>query len=126
MVARSYFVRVKISIIVATHERPASLARLLCSLTPQLARGRHELFIAENGTPAPAQIAVAGIELTHLHDARPGKCRIQNRAIFEVPQILAGILEAAKPVRLQVARSAGEDVAAGKVALSGAGAMNSG
>jgi glucosyl-dolichyl phosphate glucuronosyltransferase len=81
MVARSYFVRVKISIIVATHDRPASLARLLCSLTPQLARGRHELFIAENGTPAPAQIEVAGIELTHLHDASPGKCRIQNRAI---------------------------------------------
>jgi UDP-N-acetylglucosamine:LPS N-acetylglucosamine transferase len=61
-----------------------------------------------------------------LPEFREAIGRIQNRAIFEVPQILAGILEAAKPVRLQVARSAGEDVAAGKVALSGAGAMNSG
>jgi GT2 family glycosyltransferase len=57
------------------------LARLLRSLAPQLVRGRHELFVAENGTPAPAQIESAGIALTHLHDARPGKCRIQNRSI---------------------------------------------
>jgi GT2 family glycosyltransferase len=71
----------KISIIIATHERPASLARLVRSLAPQLTRGRHELFVAENGTPASAQIEVVGIELTHLHDARRGKCRIQNRAI---------------------------------------------
>ena len=71
----------KISIIIATHERPVSLARLVHSLAPQLTRGRHELFVAENGTPAPAQIEAAGIELTHLHDTRRGKCRIQNRAI---------------------------------------------
>ncbi len=71
----------KISIIVATHERPASLARLLRSLAPQLVHGRHELFIAENGTLAPTQIETAGLTLTHLHDTRPGKCRIQNRAI---------------------------------------------
>lgn len=75
----------KISIVIATHERPASLARLLCSLTPQLVRGRHQLFVAENGTPEPTPIeteqAMGFVELTHLHDARPGKCRIQNRAI---------------------------------------------
>ncbi len=71
----------KISIIVSTHARPASLARLLSSLAPQLVRGRHELFVAENGTPAPAQIEPADIALIHLHDARPGKCRVQNRAI---------------------------------------------
>ncbi|MBV8358494.1 MAG: glycosyltransferase family 2 protein [Deltaproteobacteria bacterium] len=71
----------KISIVIATHERPASLVRLLCSLAPQLTPGRHELFVAENGTPAPAQIEAVGIELTHLHDTRRGKCRIQNRAI---------------------------------------------
>ena len=72
---------VKISIIVSTHARPASLARLLSSLAPQLVRGRHELFVAENGTPAPGQIEPADIELMHLHDAQPGKCRVQNRAI---------------------------------------------
>jgi glucosyl-dolichyl phosphate glucuronosyltransferase len=72
---------VKISIIVATHERPASLVRLLRSLKPQLVYGHHELFVAENGTFAPAQIEIAGLALTHLHDTQPGKCRIQNRAI---------------------------------------------
>jgi len=72
---------VNISIIVATRARPASLALLLRSLKPQLVRGRHELFVGENGTSAPTRIADAGIELIHLHDARPGKCRIQNRAI---------------------------------------------
>jgi O-antigen biosynthesis protein len=72
---------VKISIVIATHARPASLDRLLRSLAAQLVRGSHELFIAENGTPAPEQMENAGVELTHLHDPRPGKCRIQNRAI---------------------------------------------
>jgi len=45
-------------------------------------RGRHELFVAENGTSAPGQIDPADIVLLHLHDARPGKCRVQNRAIM--------------------------------------------
>jgi GT2 family glycosyltransferase len=100
---------VKISIIVATHERPVWLARLLGSLAPQLVRGRHELLVAENGTFAPSQIDIepspsshphvtspapepernrqerarGPVELIHLHDARPGKCRIQNRAILQ-------------------------------------------
>jgi len=73
----------QLSIIIATHARPASLARLLQSLAPHLMRGRHELLVAENGTPAPARIAIAGIALSHLHDSRPGKCRIQNRAIAQ-------------------------------------------
>jgi GT2 family glycosyltransferase len=72
---------VEASIIIATHLRPAALERLLRSLAPQFVQGRHELFVAENGTPAPAQIETAGIALIHLHDARTGKCRIQNRAI---------------------------------------------
>jgi glucosyl-dolichyl phosphate glucuronosyltransferase len=72
---------VKISIIVATHARLASLARLLDSLRPQLVRGWHELIVAENGTPAPAPLKNADIDLVHLHDKRPGKCRIQNRAL---------------------------------------------
>jgi GT2 family glycosyltransferase len=71
---------VKLSIIVATHARPESLARLLASLKPQLAPTR-ELFIAENGTPArptlPEHISVKA----HIHDDRPGKCRVQNIAI---------------------------------------------
>jgi GT2 family glycosyltransferase len=71
----------KISIIIATHKRPNSLARLLASLSPQLVPSRYELFVAENGTAAPERIKTSGIELTHLHDERPGKCRIQNRAI---------------------------------------------
>ena len=71
----------KLSIIVAAHARPAALARLLQSLAPQLVPGLHELFVAENGGAAPALIDTAGLELTHLHDPRLGKCRIQNRAI---------------------------------------------
>ena len=72
---------VKISIIIAAHARPDSLARLLRSLKPQIVPGAHELFVAENGTSAPAQVPIADTDLIHLHDTRPGKCRIQNRAI---------------------------------------------
>ncbi|MFI5351631.1 MAG: glycosyltransferase family 2 protein [Candidatus Binatales bacterium] len=70
----------KLSIIIATHARPDMLARLIESLAPQLTPER-ELFIADNGTPEPSPIPEAAPPLTHLHDARPGKCRIQNRAI---------------------------------------------
>lgn len=75
----------KLSIIIATHARPESLARLIASLAPQMRAGDHELFIAENGTPAPAPInrsyIKTGAEIMHLHDSRPGKCRVQNHAI---------------------------------------------
>lgn len=71
---------VKLSIIIATHERPDSLNRLLDSLKPQLNSQRHELFVAENGTPAPMPMEVP-LPGKHLHDTRPGKCRIQNRAL---------------------------------------------
>jgi GT2 family glycosyltransferase len=74
---------VKLSIIVATHARPASLERLLRSLAPQLRTGEHELIVAENGSPAPARIPNEIAPALHLHDQRPGKCRIQNRAIAE-------------------------------------------
>ncbi len=70
-----------LSIIIATHSRPASLARLVRSLSGQLRAGRDELAVAENGTPHPAQLPPDLPRLTHFHDARPGKCRIQNRAI---------------------------------------------
>jgi O-antigen biosynthesis protein len=88
---------VQTSIIIATHERPVSLARLLHSLGPQLVVGRHELIVAENGTQAPLRLeaelsslpapvsempdAKDQVTPIHLHDSRPGKCRIQNRAI---------------------------------------------
>ncbi len=77
----------KLAIIIASHARPASLIRLIASLAPQLEAGQHELFIAENGTPAPTAIERGAIataaDIIHLHDPRPGKCRVQNRAIAQ-------------------------------------------
>jgi len=71
----------KTSVIIATHARPDSLPALVASLAPQLVIGRRELIIAENGTPAPMQLALQATPLKHLHEPSPGKCRIQNRAI---------------------------------------------
>lgn len=71
----------KLSIIIATHARPDSLARLIASLKPQLRASRSELIVAENGTPAPTQLTDADAVAAHLHDSRPGKCRVQNLAI---------------------------------------------
>ena len=71
----------KTSIIIATHARPASVARLVESLAPQIRPGEDELIIAENGVAEPSTINEAPVELDHLYDPRPGKCRIQNRAI---------------------------------------------
>ena len=73
----------KTSVIIATHNRPDSLRSLLASLAPEVAAGSREIIIAENGTPAPTQLAIEGIPLKHLHEPRAGKCRIQNRAIAE-------------------------------------------
>ena len=82
----------KLSIIIATHARPDSLRRLLDSLMPQFDPGRHELFIADNGTPSPTPVA-ARIPFVHLHDPRPGKCRIQNRAFAAARGELLGFLD---------------------------------
>jgi GT2 family glycosyltransferase len=71
----------KTTVIVATHDRPESIRRLLASLAPELATGSREIIIAENGTPTPMQLSVEGAPLKHLHEPRAGKCRIQNRAI---------------------------------------------
>jgi GT2 family glycosyltransferase len=73
----------KTSIIIATHNRPDSLPRLMASLVPELATGSREIIVAENGTPAPMQLSLEGAPLTHLHEPRAGKCRIQNRAIAQ-------------------------------------------
>jgi GT2 family glycosyltransferase len=72
---------VKLSIIIATRARPDSLARLIASLKPQLGAAGSELIIAENGTPAPLPLADADVVAAHIHDPRPGKCRVQNLAI---------------------------------------------
>ncbi len=70
----------ELSVIIATHARPDSLARLIASLRPQLLPGRHELLIADNGTPEPVPIADRDVIAAHIHDPRPGKCRVQNLA----------------------------------------------
>jgi glucosyl-dolichyl phosphate glucuronosyltransferase len=71
----------KTSVIIATHNRPDSLPRLIESLAPEMGAGAREIIIAENGTPAPIRLALEAPSLTHLHEPRAGKCRIQNRAI---------------------------------------------
>lgn len=73
----------KLSIIIATHARPESLARLVQSLAPQLVSDDRELLIADNGTAAPSALPANAPAHKHLHEPRPGKCRIQNRAIRE-------------------------------------------
>jgi GT2 family glycosyltransferase len=73
----------KTSIIIATHNRPDSVRRLVASLAPELATSSREIIVAENGTPAPIQLSLEGAPLTHLHETRAGKCRIQNRAIAQ-------------------------------------------
>src|SRR6204780_1626276 len=73
----------KTTVIIATHNRPDSIRRLITSLAPEIATGSREIIIAENGTPAPMQLSLEGAPLRHLHEPRSGKCRIQNRAIAE-------------------------------------------
>lgn len=71
----------KTSVIIATHARPASLVKLIAGLKPQVEAGDRELIVAENGTPSPLPLPEPSAVTMHIHDARPGKCRIQNRAI---------------------------------------------
>jgi GT2 family glycosyltransferase len=71
----------KTSIVIATHNRPDSVRRLIASLAPELAAGSREAILAENGTPAPMQLSPEAPPLKHLHEPRAGKCRVQNRAI---------------------------------------------
>lgn len=87
----------KLSIVIATHRRPESLARLIASLAPQLRAAEHEIFIAENGTSEPLQTDFAalapGIDVVHEHDPRPGKCRVQNRAIAKARGAIVACLD---------------------------------
>jgi GT2 family glycosyltransferase len=73
---------VKLSIIIATHARPESLARLVASIAPQLRPSRRELIIAENGTAGgPSRLPQGAPVTAHIYEERPGKCRVQNLAI---------------------------------------------
>jgi GT2 family glycosyltransferase len=71
----------EISVVIATHERPESLARLLTSIASQIVPGKHEILIADNGTPKPSPLPPGVTVSVHIHDPAPGKCRVQNRAI---------------------------------------------
>ena len=71
----------RVSVIIAAHARPIQLELLVNSLAPQLAGGRCELIIAENGTPAPTRLPSERVVRARVHDVAPGKCRVQNRAI---------------------------------------------
>lgn len=71
----------KVSIIIATHARPVSLARMLQSLAPQIDPAEHELIVADNGTPEPSPVPDLRVPVRHVHDPRPGKCRVQNAAL---------------------------------------------
>ena len=72
----------KLSVIIATHARAESLARLIASLQPEIRSPRCELIIAENGTPGgPTRLPDAADVTAHIFEPQPGKCRAQNLAI---------------------------------------------
>ena len=73
----------KTSVIVATHNRPESIRRLIKSLAPEITTGTREIIVAENGTSSPMELSLESPPLKHLHEPRAGKCRIQNRAIAQ-------------------------------------------
>jgi GT2 family glycosyltransferase len=74
---------VKTSVIIATHDRAPQLANLLRSLAEQIEPGRHEILIADNGTPDPSSLPDDIAVACHIHDPAPGKCRVQNRAVAQ-------------------------------------------
>jgi GT2 family glycosyltransferase len=71
----------RISLIIATCNRPASLAGLVESLAPQLGDSEVELLIAENGSAEQSEIPQVAGRIIHLYERAPGKCRVQNHAI---------------------------------------------
>lgn len=73
----------QISVIIATHDRSESLGRVLSGLVSQVVPGKHELLIADNGTPQPSPLPTDVTVACHLHDPTPGKTRMQNRAIAQ-------------------------------------------
>jgi GT2 family glycosyltransferase len=83
----------KISLIIATHDRAQSLAKLLVSLTPQIVPGEHEILIADNGTPSPSPIPPDTPVACHIHDPKRGKCRVQNRAITRAQGSIIALID---------------------------------
>jgi O-antigen biosynthesis protein len=71
----------KTSVIIATHQRPESLRRLVASLAPQFRSVARELLVAENGSVRPVTLDDKGVPILRIHDPRPGKCRVQNLAL---------------------------------------------
>ncbi|MBF6567423.1 MAG: glycosyltransferase [Candidatus Binataceae bacterium] len=72
----------KLSIIIATCERPESLARLIDSLVPQLNPNR-QLLIAENGSTRKSAVPHLPANAIHIYQRTPGKCRVQNLALTQ-------------------------------------------
>jgi GT2 family glycosyltransferase len=74
---------VRISLIIATCNRPDSLARLMRSLAPQLDDDRIEVIVAENGSAERTELPDIPGRIVHLYERTPGKCRVQNYAITQ-------------------------------------------
>jgi len=69
-----------VSIVVCTYDRPADLARLLDSLTPQLAsRNDCELIVVENGPNAETQSIAEQAGARYIREDQPGLSRARNR-----------------------------------------------
>ncbi len=83
----------KISVIIATHDRARALAHLLHSLSAQVVPGEHEILIADNGTPNPSPLPADVNTAGHIHDPAPGKCRVQNRAILRARGVIIVLLD---------------------------------
>ncbi len=71
----------RISLIIATCNRPDSLTRLMLSLAPQLGDDQTEVLIAENGSAEQSELPEVPGRVVHLYEREPGKCRVQNHAI---------------------------------------------
>jgi len=83
---------VRLSLIIATCKRPASLARLIESLAPQL-DDEAELLIAENGSARQSEIPRVEGRIIHLYERAPGKCRVQNLAIAQARGEILGFID---------------------------------
>ena len=85
--------QLKISVIIATHDRAQSLAKLLRSVAGQIVPGEHEILIADNGTPKLAPLPPDVTVARHVHDPAPGKCRVQNRAITSAQGEIVALID---------------------------------
>ncbi|MBU1181087.1 MAG: glycosyltransferase [Proteobacteria bacterium] len=74
-----------ISVVVATRNRAASLARLLDGLVGQIGAPPFEVIIGDNGssddTPMVVERARDRLQVRYVHEERPGKSRTLNAAL---------------------------------------------